>query len=233
MGKHGYAEFEGARFLAEDNKHHSIEKAKGALGSLLIFPAGIILGLISSNGNFEFFAILRYIFLSVSGAVVGGGIYSLLIYNILVSLNSKIESLKASFEASVNRKYDLQATLISLANTLSSEEGRIHGGIAKELRNAAGDLAHSQKPSILLANLAARFPQLNNVGGFMSAQNTASEIERKIDDDVRNINSELAAYNEIVGSIPSRLAAGATGFAKMDFVSSVGLEKEVRAESAD
>lgn len=218
--------------MAEEQKHSSVDKAKSALGALLIMPIGIVLGLIAHGGDNTFAGYAQYFFISILGVCVGGGVYVLLIHNILVALTSKIDSFRASFVASVNRKYDLQSTLVSLANTVASQEGKIHGGIARELRNAAGDLANSQKPSILLANLAARFPQLHNIGGFMSAQNSASEIERKIDEDVRNINTEIAAYNEIVSSIPSRLAAAIASFPKLDFVSSVGLENEVHEKSA-
>lgn len=138
-------------------------------------------------------------------AVLIGFLYFFKIVNVMNGLATKIDGLVADFRASTNRKYELQKTVVDLAERLSGAEKSIHRSVVSEVRSAARDIATSPNPSLVFANLATSFPELKNFQGFVAAQRTAVEIEEKIDDDVRGINGLGATYNEIRVQFPATL----------------------------
>lgn len=132
--------------------------------------------------------------------------------NSLIKFRERIRSAKAVFESSSQRKKKLQAGLIILAETLSSDEANIHHSVVSEMREAVGEIGQGGLPSFVLANLAARFPNLNNVAGFTSAQRSAVEIESKIDVDMREVNEHVRVYNEIIHLFPTNIVSYVIGF---------------------
>lgn len=201
------------------NELTSSNKVNGdSIVTIIIFVVGIALYFLPDYPKQN-----EYVRIPFSiGVILFAGLCSMFVRNELVKFREKIRSSKAVFESSAQRKKKLQANLINLAETLSNDEANIHHSIVSELKNAVSEIGQGGLPSFVLANLAARFPNLNNVAGFTSAQRSAIEIESKIDVDMREVNEHIRVYNEIIHLFPTNIVSFFIGFRVARYVTIEG-----------
>lgn len=150
--------------------------------------------------------------------VVGLGAWWLVtVHNRLHQLREPVKSADATLNASLERKRDLGEEVAQLAERVAFHEATIHSGVASAMIQAAGEVSSSDRPTLVLANLAARFPALRHMEAFTSAQRSAVEIEVKIDRALTERNALAERYNSNLLPFPTNVGASLLGFGEYSY----------------
>jgi len=135
---------------------------------------------------------------SLISAPVAIGVYLFILSHLLSGKREMYRFALNVFSNSQRRKKGLQEAVLSIAQNMSSAESEVYHGIVRELGSAAGKIGSSGTPALVLANLAASFPELKQSTGFFEAQRQAVDIEAAIDRDRRDLNSAVSGYNSLL-----------------------------------
>lgn len=133
--------------------------------------------------------------------------------NSLKGMIEVLDELRASLKSSVLRKSRLNHNVVDLAMSVSSREAGIHTNII----DGIGASVSSSSPSILLASLAAKFPDLKSEASFREAQKVAVELEKKIHSEIIDLNEEIGLYNSVVVHFPTSLLCRALGYERTNY----------------
>lgn len=139
------------------------------------------------------------------------------LYNSLHELREPIRSADATLNSSLQRKSNLSKELINIAERVADNEKSIHHGIANEITKAAELVSESNMPSLILANLANRFPELRLNRAFETAQQSSVFIEDKISQALEERNSSDKLYKVVVQKFPANMVAGILGFSPENY----------------
>lgn len=193
------------------------------IAALLLLFSGIIffvfvVTIVGGFGNGEErLKIFAFSILYAIGAVVTFGLYLFLLNFELAS--GKDTHLQAGnvFKNSLLRKKRLQERVFEIAKSIGSSETETFHGIVRELGIAAGKIGSSGTPALVLANLATKFPELKQSGGFLEAQKQAIAIEAAIDKERRDLNAAVSAYNALLNAFPNERFARRMGFSRLTY----------------
>lgn len=159
-------------------------------------------------------AFLDFLFWVVLGTFL---IYAVSVYNLLNQLREAVRNADQTFNASVRRKQTLVAQVIELAKSVAVNEHHTHFTLADAITQAAKELAASNHPTLILADLAVRFPTLKHDQLFANAQGSATQIERQIDSSLSSRNKIAENYNVVLKSFPTSIVAYFLNFSAFDY----------------
>ena len=185
---------------------------------LVLGPALIASGLSGSFSSHELNqAAIGAGLVSLIGAALMIGGYLFLLHYLLSNKRENYLFALNVFSNSQRRKKSLQEAVLNIARNLSSAESDAYHGIVRELGSVAGKIGSSGTPALVLANLAASFPELKQSSGFIEAQRQAVEIEGAIDRDRRDLNSAMSNYNSILNVYPNERFATKLKFSRLNY----------------
>lgn len=167
-------------------------------------------------------------------------LYSIYMYNKLVSLNNRTKEAWSDIDTQLKRRYDLIPNLIETVRGYMKHEAETLTRVTEARSNAlAGEgkdiSARSQDENILsgtLKNLfavAESYPDLKANQHFMELQRELSDTEDKIQAARRFYNSNVLALNTMIEQFPSNLVASVCRFTKATFFE---LDDEEKAAAA-
>ena len=134
------------------------------------------------------------------------------LYNSLQKLREPIKSLDATLDSSLRRKLSLSDDLRSVAETTAGFESGSFRSIQSEITRAAEVISKGSSPTIILAELAVRFPELRSIGAFERVQSTEVALEDKIGTEISLRNQTAETYNTAIGLFPAVVFARMLGF---------------------
>ena len=172
----------------------------------------------------------------VAGIVVVTLAFTISMYNKLVMRRNQVNSVEASVDVQLKRRYDLLPNLVATAKEYMSHERSLLERIVT-LRESA-KLAHTTSEkfqlnneiSRLLRNLQIRlenYPDLKANQNLMQIQTVLSDVEEQISAARRTYNSAVEEYNNAVEMFPSNLIANLFNFQKGTFFDIPQNEAEV------
>jgi len=177
------------------------------------------------------------IWITVFVVVLGGILYSILIYNKLVRNKNMVEEGWSGIEVQLKRRNDLIPNLIETVKGYMTHESGLLSEIvklrsrSKETREVAEksriESALSRSLEGLLA-LAEAYPDLKASQNFLDLQDDLSQIENDIQMARRYYNGTVRNLNISLETFPSSLIAERFRFEKADFFEiEDGAEREV------
>lgn len=161
----------------------------------------------------------------VIGFVVVAALYSVMIYNRLVSLNESVPAAWAQVENVLQRRYDLIPNLVATVKGYAKHEkdllteltkARSAWGAAKTPgeRVAAANSIESSLARLLV--VVENYPNLKANEGFLKLQDELAGTENRISVERMRYNDIIRTYNTAVKRFPSNLVARIGGFEPSD-----------------
>lgn len=139
-------------------------------------------------------------------------------YNRFNALKEPVLSLDATLDASIARKRELGGELRNVAAAASSFEYSTHSAIINKIADAAEKISKGESPAIVLANLAARFPELRSIDTFERIQIEAGRLEQKIYEEMSQRNSIAEMYNlKVTKQFPANIFAFILNFERFEY----------------
>ena len=149
--------------------------------------------------------------------VIGALSFLLTLYNQLKALHEPIRKMDATLDASLARKRNLSADLRDVASTTARLEVGSVEYVQSSIIKAAEAISASNRPSLLIANLAASFPVLKSIASFERLQETSVSIEAMIAEELEARNRVAEIYNTQIGLFPTVIFAPLLGFTAVHY----------------
>lgn len=180
---------------------------------------------------------LIYIILGVLALIV---VFSIVIYNRLVSLRQMRRNAFADIDVQLRLRYDLVPNLVETVKGYAGHEKEVFIKVT-EARAHVKD-AHTQEERVKSENdlsqalvtlfaVAENYPQLKANENFKELQVELTDIENKISAARRFFNSSTAEYNTAVQQFPASIIAGMTGFMVEPFFESTSVDRKTLEEA--
>lgn len=159
-------------------------------------------------------------------ALVGAGVFAILIYNRLVRLRNLVREAWSGIDVQLKRRTDLIPNLVATVKAYAAHERRLLEDIV-ERRNAS--LAAATVPTQAQAEralqgtlhrllaVAEAYPELKSDGNFRALQEELSTIEDYLQMARRYYNGTVRDLNIAVQSFPQVLLARPLGFREEPF----------------
>jgi LemA protein len=149
------------------------------------------------------------------------------IFNGLVGRKNQVQSVLATVDVMLKKRYDLIPNLVETVKGYAAHERGVLEKIT-ELREraVAADVPLSEKVALdsqlsrMLGGLMARveaYPQLKASENFMHLQRTLTEMEEQISAARRAFNAAVLDYNNAVQMFPSNIVAAMMGYSAKGF----------------
>ncbi|HEX6331687.1 MAG TPA: LemA family protein [Actinomycetota bacterium] len=162
----------------------------------------------------------------IVGAVVVVVLAAVLVYNRLVALRARVNNGWSQIDVQLRRRYDLIPNLVGSVQGYAAHERELFERVT-EARTRAID-AHEMSDQAEAENQITRglrqllavveaYPDLKANQNFLALQEELTGTESKIAYARQFYNDQVMRLNTLVGSFPSNLVAGATGFAPREF----------------
>lgn len=152
-------------------------------------------------------------------------VYSVMVYNRLVSLNESVPAAWAQVENVLQRRYDLIPNLVATVKGYAKHEK----DLLTELTKARSGWTAAKTPTerVAAANaiegtlarlmvVVENYPNLKANEGFLKLQDELSGTENRISVERMRYNDIIRSYNTAAKRFPSNLIARAFGFAPSD-----------------
>lgn len=127
----------------------------------------------------------------------------------------------------MNRKLELRNQLMEVAERVADREENIHKGVVNEIRQSADVIANSAAPSVVIANLAASFPQLRNMQAFENAQEATVRVEERLDQSLQERNALAERFNSTLRPFPTNALGSCLGFSFFDYRKDAGVNNMI------
>ncbi len=158
--------------------------------------------------------------------IIGIGIYSVALYNRLVSSNQSVESAWSDIDVQLKRRYNLIPALVDTVKGYKNYEADTLEKIVEARRvglEAKSVVEHAQAEGVLtqalgrLFALAEAYPDLKTNVNFLELQNQLSATEDAIQNARRYYNAVVRDYNTRIESFPDLLIAQKFNFKPKEF----------------
>lgn len=153
-------------------------------------------------------------------------IFTIGIYNGLVSLKVQCDNAWSDIDVQLKRRYDLIPNLVETVKGYAAhEKGTLEGVVQarNQAMTAEGPAAKAQAEGMLTAALrqvfalAEAYPQLRAVESFSQLQQTLNSIEDSIQNARRYYNAVVRDFNTKIAQFPSNILAGMFNFKPREF----------------
>jgi LemA protein len=155
--------------------------------------------------------------------VIFGIIYTVILYNSLVSKRNIVENAWAQIDVLLKRRHDLIENLVETVKGYAAHERTTLENVTKARTQAITATTTDDKikaEGILTGALKSLFavvenyPNLKANENFIALQNELANTENQIASARQNYNNTVLAYNIALQAFPSNIVAGIFGFKK-------------------
>lgn len=138
--------------------------------------------------------------------------YSILEYNVIMSLKNKVKQSKSSIDIYLNQRFDLIPNLVETVKAHANYEKEIINNIVrlrasymrdKNLNDA--NLLNSQLTNLM--GVAEEYPELKASESFLNLQRTLIKQESQIQAARRIYNGDVTLYNTKIKTFPGNIVA--------------------------
>ncbi len=177
----------------------------------------------------------RGVWIAVAAVGVLLAVNAALTYNRLVAMSEGIDGQWAQVENQLQRRYDLIPNLVetvkevaaqerSLVEAVAEARARLAGARTVEERVGAANQVESALARLLV--VVENYPQLRSSESFRALMDELAGTENRIAVARMRYNDRVRAYNAVVRSLPTRLYAGALGFAPRSYFEPASAARE-------
>jgi len=159
-------------------------------------------------------------------------LWTIFIYNRLVTLKNRVKEAWSDIEVQLKRRYNLIPNLVEAVKGYASHEKEVFEKVTQARTKAIGaqNLKEKAAAEDMLSNtlkslfaVAENYPQLRASENFQKLQEELTDAEDKIQAARRFYNGNVRDFNIRIESFPSNIIAKIFGFKKVEFFE---IEKE-------
>ncbi len=175
-------------------------------------------------------------FAIIIGVIVLLIIYTIYIYNKLITLKNQSEEAWSSIDVQLKRRHDLIPNLVETVKGYAAHEKETLTQVIEARNmaiNASSSIEKRAEAENFLTNtlkslfaLSENYPNLKANENFLQLQNTLNEIEDNIQNARRYYNAVVRDLNTKVEMFPSNIIAGMFNFTKKEYFEINEKEKE-------
>ena len=151
---------------------------------------------------------------------------TVLVFNRLVALRTRVDNGWAQIDVQLRRRYDLIPNLVSTVQAYAAHERELFENVTEARARAIDATAVGEQVTAenqitaglrRLMAVAEAYPDLKANENFLSLQEELTGTESKIAYSRQFYNDQVMRLNTLIGSFPSNVVANAFGFDEREF----------------
>jgi LemA protein len=162
------------------------------------------------------------------GVLLLASLWMVKVYNRLVRIRNRADALWADIDVQLKRRHDLVPNLVQAASSYATHERSTLDEVTRARNQAVlatSPTDQAQAENVLTRALgrlfadAEQYPNLKAEGDFARLETELEEIESTIAMSRQAYNLTVQAYNNVVDTFPSNVAAWFAGFSDRPYLS--------------
>ncbi|NTW13662.1 MAG: LemA family protein [Candidatus Moranbacteria bacterium] len=154
------------------------------------------------------------------------GLWSVLVYNRLVTVKNRTDESWSDIDVQLKRRYDLIPNLVSTVKGYAAHESGVFEKVTEartRAMSAGGTQDKIEAENALTGTLkslfavAENYPDLKANQNFLELQRELSDTENKIQSARRFYNANVRDFNTQIEVFPTNIVAPMLGFSKREF----------------